>query len=50
MNKKGRSSLWLAASPNPEIRAHGFYRENGWIPNGKVLDNGDEIQAYPSLD
>jgi ribosomal protein S18 acetylase RimI-like enzyme len=43
MRKKGWSSLWLSASPDPAIRAHGFYRANGWAPNGKVLENGDEI-------
>lgn len=46
MHKQGWFSLWLSASPNPEIRAHGFYRANGWIPNGKVLENGDEILVY----
>lgn len=43
MREKGCASLWLSASPDPEIRAHGFYRANGWAPNGKVLENGDEI-------
>jgi GNAT superfamily N-acetyltransferase len=40
---------WLAASPDPTIRAHGFYRSLGWSHNGKVLDNGDEIlQLQPN--
>lgn len=43
MHKKGRASLWLSASSDPKIRAHGFYRSNGWTPNGKTLENGDEI-------
>jgi ribosomal protein S18 acetylase RimI-like enzyme len=42
MHKKGLTSLWLSASPDPKIRAHGFYRANGWTPNGKTLENGDE--------
>lgn len=36
-------SFWLSASPDPLIRAHGFYRSQGWIPKGEVLENGDEI-------
>ena len=46
LHEKGCASLWLAASPEPKIRAHGFYRSQGWVPNGKVLDNGDEILVY----
>jgi len=34
---------WLAASPDPAIRAHGFYRSLGWRRTGRVLENGDEI-------
>jgi GNAT superfamily N-acetyltransferase len=34
---------WLAASPDPRIRAHGFYRSLGWQPTGQSLENGDEI-------
>ena len=34
---------WLAASPDARLRAHGFYRSLGWRPNGKLLENGDEI-------
>lgn len=36
-------SLWLACSPDPASRSHGFYRAQGWVANGKTLDNGDEI-------
>lgn len=46
MREKGSPRLWLAASPDPRIRAHGFYRANGWAPTGEVLENGDEILAY----
>ena len=37
------NTIWLAASPDPRIRAHGFYRSLGWRPNGKTEQNGDEI-------
>lgn len=46
MHENGCASLWLSASPDPEIRAHGFYRANGWKPNGKVLENGDEVLIH----
>jgi GNAT superfamily N-acetyltransferase len=39
----GFNQPWLAASPDPSIRAHGFYRSLGWQPNGRSLENGDEI-------
>lgn len=38
-------SLWLACSSDPESRSYGFYRAHGWVPNGTVLENGDEILA-----
>ena len=41
--EKGCTRLWLEASSNPIIRAHGFYRANGWIPIGQKTANGDEI-------
>lgn len=31
----GCESLWLAASADPRVRAHGFYRSLGWRPNGQ---------------
>jgi len=42
LGSKGWSKLWLAADPNPEIRAHGFYRYHGWFSTGKIDDHGDE--------
>ena len=39
----GVVKFWLACSPNPVIRSHGFYRANGWIPTGEILENQDEI-------
>ena len=42
----GMDKLWLAASPNPEVRAHGFYRHVGWVPTGVIDKNGDEVLEY----
>jgi ribosomal protein S18 acetylase RimI-like enzyme len=42
----GMEKLWLAASPNPEIRAHGFYRHLGWVPTGVIDKNRDEVLEY----
>lgn len=39
----GWQEPWLAASPDPRIRAHRFYRALGWQPTGRTLENGDEI-------
>jgi GNAT superfamily N-acetyltransferase len=44
----GSDTIWLAASPDPRIRAHGFYRSLGWRPNGKTEQNGDEILVLES--
>jgi GNAT superfamily N-acetyltransferase len=39
----GSDTIWLAASPDTRIRAHGFYRSHGWRPNGQKHQNGDEV-------
>lgn len=39
----GFDRVWLAASPDPGVRAHGFYRSQGWRPTGERQENGDEI-------
>lgn len=39
----GCQKLWLATSPDAEIRAHGFYRHLGWKPSGKRNTYDDEI-------
>jgi GNAT superfamily N-acetyltransferase len=44
----GSNTIWLAASPDARIRAHGFYRSLGWRPNGKKQQNGDEILVFDS--
>jgi ribosomal protein S18 acetylase RimI-like enzyme len=39
----GAERIWLTASADPTVRAHGFYRTLGWRPNGERMANGDEI-------
>ncbi|NNE54784.1 MAG: GNAT family N-acetyltransferase [Flavobacteriales bacterium] len=41
--ESGFDKLWLAASPDPEIRAYGFYRHLGWKFSGKTDDIDDQI-------
>lgn len=45
----GFSELYLAASPDPQIRAHGFYRRVGWQPTQTYDKNGDEILKYQKI-
>ncbi len=42
----GLTRLWLAASPDPAIRAHGFYRYLGWQYTGETDRIGDQILEY----
>lgn len=39
----GHGRLFLACSPDPESRSHGFYRHLGWRSTKTFDDNGDEI-------
>lgn len=39
----GFDKLWLAASPDPSIKAHGFYRHLCWRFTNKIDDNGDQL-------
>ncbi len=39
----GLNTLWLAAFLNPDVRAHGFYRHQGWRFSGKTAQIGDEV-------
>ena len=45
----GFSELYLAASPDPKIRAHGFYRRVGWQPTQTYDENCDEILTYQKI-
>jgi len=47
--QSGSNSLWLAASPDPIIRAHGFYRVLGWAYTGNLDANGDQILVLQNL-
>jgi len=49
MTEQGCSTFWLQASPDPDVRAHGFYRANGWAPSGRRTSSGDEILELVSL-
>jgi len=44
----GLRRIWLAASPDPGIRAFGFYRSLGWQPTGETLKSGDQILVLES--
>jgi GNAT superfamily N-acetyltransferase len=48
LRSTGFEQPWLAASPDPNIRGHGFYRALGWEPTGRCLENGDEILQLPN--
>ena len=39
---EGHEEIWLLANPDPNIRAHGFYRKLGWRATG-ALREGDEV-------
>lgn len=43
----GSNNLWLAASPDPNARAHGFYRFLGWTYTGNLNEHGDQILVLP---
>jgi ribosomal protein S18 acetylase RimI-like enzyme len=43
----GATRIWLAATPDPTTRAHGFYRAAGWRPTGEKTENGEEILELP---
>ncbi|WIV96792.1 GNAT family N-acetyltransferase [Kinneretia aquatilis] len=38
----GSPPPWLMAGANPALRAHGFYRAQGWKPSGRRDAQGDE--------
>ena len=43
LKKLGHNRIWLAAAPDPQMRAYGFYRHLGWTSTGVYDDHGDEI-------
>ena len=50
LRSRGCGRVWLAASPDPAVRAHGFYRSQGWRPTGERQQNGDEILVLDHVD
>jgi ribosomal protein S18 acetylase RimI-like enzyme len=42
----GARRIWLTASSDPTVRAHGFYRALGWQPTGERTENGDEVLVH----
>ncbi|HEX9940209.1 MAG TPA: GNAT family N-acetyltransferase [Longimicrobium sp.] len=50
LRSRGFGRVWLAASPDPAVRAHGFYRAQGWRPTGERQQNGDEILVLDRVD
>lgn len=44
--QSGSNFLWLAASPDPKIKAYGFYRSRGWAYSGDLDANGDQIMVF----
>ena len=44
LRARGRRRVWLATNPDPNGRAHGFYRSQGWRPTGEIQERaGDEV-------
>lgn len=41
LESEGCERIWLAANPDPSIRASGFYAKRGWRPTGEV--RGEDI-------
>ena len=46
----GFERLFLMASPDPEIRAHGFYRHLGWVPTEETDAIGDQRLELAKLE
>ena len=45
LRARGCGRIWLAADPDPGVRAHGFYRSQGWRPTGE-RHHADEILVF----
>ncbi len=39
---EGHEEIWLLANPDPNLRAHGFYRKLGWRATGSLRED-DEV-------
>lgn len=40
----GCPRIWLTANPDPDGRAHGFYRRCGWVPTGEISGDDEVLQ------
>jgi len=49
LKQSGSVQLWLAASPDPKVRAHGFYRRLGWTFKGTLDEHGDQILVLSTI-
>jgi ribosomal protein S18 acetylase RimI-like enzyme len=48
LRSRGCRRLWLAANPDSQGRAYGFYRARGWLPTGEMQEEtSDEILVLP---
>ena len=45
----GHKKIWLAANPDPKVRAYGFYRKLGWYATGEKKGD-DEIMFLDRTD
>lgn len=43
LRSAGCARPWLAASPDPSLRAYGFYRWLKWQPTGQMTERGHEV-------
>ncbi|MCG8593495.1 MAG: GNAT family N-acetyltransferase, partial [Kiloniellales bacterium] len=41
---EGHQEIWLLSNPDPDVRAHGFYRKLGWHATG-VRKGDDEVMV-----
>ena len=39
----GHTEVWLMATPDPGIRAYGFYRRLGWRTTGELIDGEEKM-------
>ena len=46
---EGHEAIWLLANPDPNIRAHGFYRKLGWRATGSLRQD-DEVMKLRRIE
>jgi len=45
----GHAQVWLLTTPDPGLRAYGFYQSLGWQTTGEMV-RGDEILVLPGIE